>query len=88
MSKNLSLEEMPQIITAQNIADYLHLSRLTVYELFDLPPERGGIPNFRVGNSRRVVKEEFKKWIDKQQQEQAAVSQRRINYIEGKRPAI
>lgn len=84
---NKTLEELPEVLTAQHIANYLYLARNTIYELFDLPPDRGGIPNFKVGNSRRVVKEEFIKWIQRQHQSQAAVAQRRIDYIEGKRTA-
>jgi len=87
MKKTLTIEELPQILTAQHIADYLILARITVYELFNAPPDRGGIPNFRVGNSRRVVKEDFINWIERQRKEQAAVAQRRINRIEGVRTA-
>lgn len=84
----ITIEELPPIMTAQHIADLLILARNTVYELFDLPPDRGGIPNFRVGNSRRATKEEVIKWIARQQQTQIEEATRRINYIEGKRPAV
>lgn len=80
--KTTTIESLPQVLTAQHIADYLILARNTVYELFQLPPERGGIPNFRVGNSRRVMKTDLTQWIDAQRQHQDAVAQRRINYIE------
>jgi hypothetical protein len=80
--KSTTIEELPQVLTAQHIADYLILARNTVYELFQLPPERGGIPNFNVGKSRRVVKTDFISWINKQRQQQDKVAQRRIDYIE------
>lgn len=80
--KQLTIEELPQVLTAQHIADYLYLARVTVYELFKLPIERGGIPNFNVGNSRRVMKSEFIAWIAAQRKKQDAESQKRINYIE------
>lgn len=57
-------EELPPIICAQHIADYLSISRRRVYELFDLIPQAGGIPNFDVGYSKRVRKEDFAAWID------------------------
>ncbi|OMD92748.1 helix-turn-helix domain-containing protein [Paenibacillus odorifer] len=80
--KSTSIEDLPQVLTAQNIADYLTLARNTVYELFKLPPDRGGIPNFNVGKSRRVVKSDFTSWIQSQRQQQDKVAQRRIEYIE------
>jgi hypothetical protein len=80
--KSTTIEELPQVLTAQHIADYLTLARNTVYELFKLPPDRGGIPNFNVGKSRRVVKSDFIGWIQAQRQQQDKVAQRRINYIE------
>ncbi|EGO65398.1 hypothetical protein ALO_02251 [Acetonema longum DSM 6540] len=42
-------EQLPDILTAQHIADYLHISRRRVYELMDLNPGAGGIPNFSIG---------------------------------------
>lgn len=58
------LEELPEILSAQLIANYLGISRSTVYTLFQTKPEFGGIPNFEVGNSKRVVKVEFVNWIE------------------------
>lgn len=80
--KTVTLEELPQVLTAQHIADYLILARNTVYDLYKLPPDRGGIPNFQVGKSRRVMKTDFIGWINKQRSQQDEVAQRRINYIE------
>lgn len=58
------LESMSDILTAQNIADYLHISRRRVYELFQLHPSEGGIPNFDIGLSKRVDKHDFIVWIE------------------------
>lgn len=80
--KSINIEDLPQVLTAQHIADYLILARNTVYDLYKLPPERGGIPNFRVGNSRRVMKTDFISWINQQRNQQDEVAQRRITYIE------
>lgn len=61
-----SLDEMCEVITAQNIASYLGISCRRVYELLDLKPEYGGIKGFRIGVSRRVRKADFIKWLDSQ----------------------
>lgn len=64
MDKN----ELPDILTAQHIATFLKISRRRVYELFQLKPEHGGIPNFDIGASKRVDKIDFFVWIEKQKQ--------------------
>jgi len=64
MKKN----DLPDILTAQHIADYLKISRRRVYELFQLRPEHGGIPNLEIGASKRVDKVDFLNWIEKQKQ--------------------
>lgn len=61
-------ETLPPILTPQHIADYLSISRFTVYELMRLPaPE--GIPNFKPGGdkgrSRRVRREDFLGWLER-----------------------
>ena len=60
----MQIENMPDILTAQNIADYLGISRRRVYEFFQMKPEHGGIPNFDIGFSKRVRKQDFIRWID------------------------
>lgn len=67
----MTREEMPEILTAKHIADYLHLSRRRVYELFQLKPEYGGIPCLKIGASKRVVKDDFFKWVSEQAQRKA-----------------
>lgn len=62
MSTELDL--MPDILTANDIAGYLHLSRRRVYELFQLNVKAGGIPNFDIGYSKRVRKKDFIIWIE------------------------
>lgn len=66
-----SINDLPEILTAQNIADYLGISRRRVYELFQLKPEFGGIPNFEIGLSKRVDKKDFIGWIDAKKKEKA-----------------
>ena len=64
-----SLQDMPEILTAQDIADYLKISRRRVYELFQLSPDIGGIPNFEIGLSKRVMKEDFLGWLEQRKKE-------------------
>lgn len=67
----MKMDQLPDILTAQNIADYLGISRRRVYELFQLSPEHGGIPNFDIGFSKRVRKEDFLRWIERKVQEKS-----------------
>ena len=55
--------KMPPILTAKHIAEYLCISRRRVYELFQVKPTAGGIPNFEIGNSKRVDRSDFFDWI-------------------------
>lgn len=57
-------DDLPDVLSAQNIADFLGLSRRRIYELFELHPEHGGIRNFSIGKSKRVDKKDFKAWLD------------------------
>ena len=67
----MNKDELPEILTAQHIADYLGISRRRVYELFQLKPDFGGIPNFDIGNSKRVEKKDFFEWIYARKQQKA-----------------
>jgi excisionase family DNA binding protein len=63
----MTLNDLPDVITPQQVADILHISRRTVYSLLDLKPEAGGIPSFRVGErTRRINKQAFLRWMDQQ----------------------
>lgn len=70
--KSTSLEILPEILTAQDIADYIGISRRRVYELFQLKPDSGGIPNFELGRSKRALKNDFVKWIESKKSEKAS----------------
>lgn len=74
----LSLEELPEMLTAQDIADHLLVGRNRVYELFELEPSAGGIPNFAVGDgkkaSKRVDKSDLIAWKERQKQKRASGS--------------
>lgn len=62
-------ESLPDILTAQHIADFLQISRRRVYELLQLHNEKGGIPNFEIGISKRVDKSDFVKWLLERKEE-------------------
>ncbi|MCL6574290.1 MAG: helix-turn-helix domain-containing protein [Bacillus sp. (in: Bacteria)] len=64
-------DSLPEILVAQDISDFLFLSRRRVYELFNIPISEGGIPNFEVGNSKRADKSDFKKWIQERKEEKS-----------------
>jgi len=72
MKQKISKDQLPDILTAQDISDYICISRRRVYELLQLSPKHGGIPNLDIGTSRRVTKEDFLKWIDDQIKAKAA----------------
>lgn len=58
-----TLEELPEILTAQHIAKYLHISVRRSYELMELK----GFPLIRLGRSKRVTKEGFIRWLQDQE---------------------
>lgn len=60
----MPISELPEILTAQHISDYLGISRGKVYALFQINPASGGIPNFDIGTSKRVDKRDFLGWIE------------------------
>ncbi len=65
------MDKLPEILTAQLIADYLGISRRRVYELFQTVPKHGGIPNFDIGASKRVEKKDFLAWIEARKNEKS-----------------
>lgn len=67
---NITLESLSEILTAQDIADYLKISRGTVYDLMKSTPECGGIPNIAIGITKRVEKADLIKWIQEQKKKQ------------------
>lgn len=62
-------QDLPDILTVNHIAAFLHLSNRKIYELLRLKKEYGGIPNFRIGTSKRVNKEDFVRWIEERRME-------------------
>ena len=67
----MPIDELPEVITAQHISDYLGISRGKIYTLFQIKPASGGIPNFDIGNSKKVEKKDFVEWIEARKREKA-----------------
>lgn len=64
-------DELPDILTAQNIADHLHISRYTAYQFLKISPDHGGIKSFEVGKSVRCEKSDFAHWLKEQKEKKA-----------------
>lgn len=52
-------ENLPPILTAKHIAQYLLISERRAYELMDLK----SFPLIRLGRSKRVNRESFMNWL-------------------------
>ncbi|BCB02127.1 helix-turn-helix domain-containing protein [Bacillus sp. KH172YL63] len=61
--KHTTWESLPDTLTAQQISEFLGISRKTVYELLKVHVEHGGIPNYEIGISKRVEKDDLMQWI-------------------------
>jgi hypothetical protein len=68
----ITWESLPDALTAAHIAEFLCISRKTVYELFKLNVEHGGIPNFEIGASKRVEKADLEIWVAAQKQKKSS----------------
>jgi|SRR5690606_22674082 len=73
MKKYNSWETLPDTLTALHISEYLHISRRRVYELFQMHVDVGGIPNYEIGTSKRVDKEDFRDWILRKKEEKKKI---------------
>jgi len=54
---------LPDILTVQQVANYLNVSRNTVYNWTN----SGELPSFKTGNTRRIRKETLFKWIQEKE---------------------
>lgn len=67
INRNTPLEDLPELMTPQEIADYIGLDRWTVYQMMKIPRDKGGIPNFPLSDaknaSKRTLKSDFIQWI-------------------------
>jgi excisionase family DNA binding protein len=56
------LNNLPQVLTAKDIQDFLNVSKSKAYELF----HQKGFPTIIIGGNKRVYRDEFLDWVDKQ----------------------
>ncbi|MCM3128985.1 helix-turn-helix domain-containing protein [Paenibacillus provencensis] len=59
----MKLTEMPEICTPEQVADYLGVSRNTIYRWCS----KGDIPSIKVRKVRRIQKSTLLKWIEDQE---------------------
>jgi excisionase family DNA binding protein len=69
--KITKLEELPDILTSKQVADFLGISRGRIYEYCQMNPEVGGIESFTIGRSRKIEKANLIRWIEKRKQQDA-----------------
>jgi hypothetical protein len=62
--RGMSIEEMPDVITAQHIGGHLGMSAKAAYNLLHLSPDVGGIRSFNVGKLVRAHKSDYIKWFN------------------------
>ena len=53
---------LPQVLTANDIHMYLNISKSKAYELF----KQDGFPTIIIGGNKRVNKDDFLAWVEKQ----------------------
>jgi hypothetical protein len=63
---NPTLGDLPEVLTAEDITQYLRINLRRVYDNLNLQPHAGGIPNFKMGKQKRIIKDDFVTWINKQ----------------------
>lgn len=61
----MSAVDLPEICTPEQVADYLGVSRNTIYRWC----ADGDIPSIKVRKVRRIKKSSLMKWIEKREQE-------------------
>lgn len=69
----MTIDEMPEVLTAKMIAEHLHLTNTRIYELMSISTDAGGIPSFRVGRSPRVHRDKYLAWVASRETNEAPV---------------
>jgi hypothetical protein len=73
MEVKSTLSELPDLLTPQQVADYLNRSLRRTYDLLHLNPKYGGIPCFSTSGRKsrlQIEKKDFIAWIDARKKEQ------------------
>lgn len=61
---NITIEDLPEVLTAEHISNHLHLTKQCIYNLMMLSLSVGGIPSFKIGRSRRTYKSDYVAWLE------------------------
>ena len=56
------MSSLPEVLKAENIAQFLNISKRYAYEIM----QRNDFPTIKLGRVKRVYREDFLKWVDKQ----------------------
>ena len=56
----LGLDNMPDIMTVNQLTEFLQISRMTIFRAL----KNGTLKGFKAGKSRRFEKQEVLKWIN------------------------
>lgn len=59
--ENVSVESLPDVLTAESISGYLNIGYVKALKLI----RYGGIPYLKLGNTYRVSKVNFLKWLNR-----------------------
>jgi excisionase family DNA binding protein len=59
-------DQLPEVLTAEDIAGYLRINVRRVYDNLNVRPHAGGIPNFKMGKQKRIHKQDFIAWMEGQ----------------------
>lgn len=62
MTNKDSEENYPLVLTAKDISHILKISKPTAYEMMN----QSDFPTLKIGRCKRVLRDEFFKWIKKQ----------------------
>lgn len=58
--ETLTYDKLPDILTVKDISSYLKLGKVNTYNLV----KQKGFPSINIGNTIKVPKKEFLKWLD------------------------
>lgn len=67
--KILSEQDLPDVCSPQICADFLGIGRQRVYEFCRLSIERNGLPNYKIGGSRKIDKQDLLAWKKRQREQ-------------------
>lgn len=67
VDKKVHINALPDILTPQQAADFLGISRRRIYEFCQRPLKSGGLSSFRLGATRKIKKAALLDWVDRRE---------------------